>query len=124
MVPVLEKILNVSGKRKNVVFISFGYDVLAQTKKTMPDRPCYWLLGGEIGNAKNVSAKAKAANFDGLDVHSSGLNAESVTNIRAAGLSVHAWTVDNGDEARRLRALKVDSITTNTPAYLRDELSK
>ena len=124
MVPVLEKILDVSGKRKNVVFISFGYDVLAQTKKTMPDRPCYWLLGGEIGNAKNVTAKAKAADFDGLDVHSSGLNAESVTNIRAAGLSVHAWTVDNGDEARRLRALKVDSITTNTPAYLRDELKK
>ena len=47
-----------------------------------------------------------------------------MTNIRAAGLSVHAWTVDNGDEARRLRALKVDSITTNTPAYLRDELKK
>ena len=34
---------------------------------------------------------------------------------RTAGLEVHAWTVDKPQEARRLAALGVDSITTNRP---------
>lgn len=39
--------------------------------------------------------------------------------IRAAGLELHVWTVDDPEVARRLRALGVDGITTNRPAALR-----
>ena len=34
---------------------------------------------------------------------------------KAAGLEVHAWTVNYADEAARLRDIGVDSITTDRP---------
>jgi glycerophosphoryl diester phosphodiesterase len=39
--------------------------------------------------------------------------------VRAAGLKLFVWTVDDPAPARRLTALGVDGITTNRPALLR-----
>jgi glycerophosphoryl diester phosphodiesterase len=41
---------------------------------------------------------------------------------REAGLRIAAWTVDDANEARRLRALGVDYVITNRPGALRSEL--
>lgn len=44
------------------------------------------------------------------------VNAELVAAARAAGVRVHAWTVDAPDEMRRLADLGVDAIVTNDVA--------
>jgi glycerophosphoryl diester phosphodiesterase len=55
--------------------------------------------------------------------HFSQVTPERVTRWHAAGLEIAAWTVDDLDEARRLRALGVEWLITNRPGALREELS-
>ncbi|WP_415908363.1 glycerophosphodiester phosphodiesterase family protein [Oleiharenicola sp. Vm1] len=69
-------------------------------------------------------ARARAAGFTGLDLqHTWPLTAEDVRQIRAAGLQLHVWTVDDAAVARHWVDLGVDSLTTNRPAALRRELA-
>jgi glycerophosphoryl diester phosphodiesterase len=70
-----------------------------------------------------VIAEAKAAGLTGLDLqYTWPLTADDVKKIRAAGLELHVWTVDDIDVAKRWIALGVDSITTNKPGWLRAQL--
>ena len=54
--------------------------------------------------------------------HFSQVTAERVNRWHAQGWEVAVWTVDDVDEARRLRALGVDWIITNRPGELRRQL--
>ena len=47
---------------------------------------------------------------------------EFIATAHAAGLEVHAWTIDDPDEMRRLLTLGVDGIMTDRPDLLRDIL--
>ena len=49
-------------------------------------------------------------------------NEEFVKAVKAEGLAMHVWTVDEPAEAKRLAAAGVDSITTNRPAFLREKI--
>lgn len=112
-----------SGKRAQVTFISFGLDTITEVKRTMPDRPAYWLRGTEkdketgkvIPHGPELIRQAKERGLDGLDLNYGGITAEFVKEAKAAGLEVHAWTVNHADEAGRLRDIGVDSITTDRP---------
>ena len=54
--------------------------------------------------------------------HFSQVTPERVNRWHAQGLEVAVWTVDDVDEARRLRALGVDWLITNQPGELRRQL--
>ena len=70
-----------------------------------------------------VIRDAKAAGFTGLDLqHTWPLTPADVARIRAAGLELHVWTVDDPAIARRWIGLGVASITTNRPGWLREQL--
>lgn len=56
--------------------------------------------------------------------HFSQVTPERVNRWHAQGWEVAVWTVDDVDEARRLRALGVDWLITNRPGALRDELKR
>jgi glycerophosphoryl diester phosphodiesterase len=47
-----------------------------------------------------------------------------VATAHAAGLEVHAWTIDNPAEMNRLLDLGVDGIMTDRPDVLRDVLQR
>ncbi|MEN6574776.1 MAG: glycerophosphodiester phosphodiesterase family protein, partial [Phycisphaerales bacterium] len=70
----------------------------------------------------SLAQTAKDHGLDGLDVHYAGVTEEFVRAVRAAGLGLYVWTVDDPDEAARLVALGVDGITTNRPQWLREQL--
>jgi glycerophosphoryl diester phosphodiesterase len=55
--------------------------------------------------------------------HFSQITPERMARWESAGLEVAAWTVDDLDEARRLRALGVEWLITNRPGLLRHQLS-
>ena len=73
--------------------------------------------------------KTKAAKLDGLDlqagffIRDEAASRADVALVREAGLNLYAWTVDDADVARRLEALGLDGITTNRPAWLREQLA-
>lgn len=54
--------------------------------------------------------------------HWSQVTSERVNRWHAQGWEVAVWTVDEADEARRLRAMGVDWLITNRPGALRREL--
>ena len=61
---------------------------------------------------------------DGLDLSANRpLDGAAVTMIRDAGPELHVWTVNDPAVARRMVALGVDSITTNRPGWLREQLA-
>ena len=45
-----------------------------------------------------------------------------VRAVRRAGLEVHVWTVNEAPLALRMTALGVDSITTDRPRWLREQI--
>jgi glycerophosphoryl diester phosphodiesterase len=51
----------------------------------------------------------------GIAAHYSLLTAESGAVIRAAGLAIAAWTVNDPQEKARLQALSIDALITDTP---------
>lgn len=127
--PTLKRIIDESGKEPSIVIIGFGFDTVVESKRLMPDIPTYWLAGtakdeatGEfIPHDPALVGKVKAAGLDGLDFHYAGIDSTFVAAAKAAGMEVHAWTVDNPEEFTRLTALGVDGITTNRPGWIREQ---
>lgn len=114
---------------EKVAVISFDYDVVAAAKRALPQHPVLWILSYEKKASQpaieDVIAKAKAANLDGLDLSGRWpIDKEFVKKVKAAGLSLYVWTVDDPVAARQLAAAGVDGITTNRPGFLRGELAK
>ncbi|MEN6426684.1 MAG: glycerophosphodiester phosphodiesterase [Phycisphaerales bacterium] len=129
ILPILQPMIVESGKMSQIVIICFDLEVAAASKQLI-DVPTYWLKGTDkvknteqwIPHDPNLAQTATARGLDGLDVHYAGVSEEFVRAVRAAGLGLYVWTVDDPDEAARLVTLGVDGITTNRPAWLREQL--
>jgi glycerophosphoryl diester phosphodiesterase len=115
-----------------IILITFKLPAAKAAKEAMPDLPVQWLLSAPSKDPKKPSpdldeaiAQAKAAKLDGLDVNFNfPMDVAAMKKIRAAGLQIHVWTVDDPVVAKRWAALGVDSITTNRPGWLREQLAK
>lgn len=123
-------------KAEQVVMITFHDEVIPVVKAAMPELECYLLYefkkdeqGRFTQTADELVARAKALGADGLDL---GMNAKSIAAItpelvakaKAAGLSFHAWTIDDVNIARQAIELGAASITTNRAGKLRAELQR
>lgn len=111
--------------------ISFSADVIAAVKKARPDLPAYWIVslkpkaGKKIPTAASLIRKAKAIQADGLDLSATEtLDRTFAAKVKAAGLRLDVWTVNDVDVARRMIDIGVDGITTDRPAWLREQLTK
>jgi glycerophosphoryl diester phosphodiesterase len=112
------------------VIISFKYDVVKQAKARFPDREVCWIAdfkrdaaGDWQPSISKLIEQARAAKLDGLDLGYRGpLDVATAKEIRNVGLKLYVWTVDAAEDARRLRDLGVDGITTNRPGWLRAQL--
>jgi len=132
LVPVLENMLDGNTRRGQIVFICFDLDTIAACKERMADIPAYWLAGGDRDKITQgyipidpaIIQTAKGKKLDGLDLHFAGVTAELAGAIRAAGLGLAAWTIDDPAEAKRLIGLGVGSITTNRPDWVKQETEK
>ena len=130
ILPFLEKVIDDSGKRSQIVIIAFNFETIAAAKKLMPDIGAYWLKGTDKDKATEeyiphdtaLVEKVQSRGLDGLDVHSGGITREFAEAVRRAGLKLYVWTVDDPADAVRLADLKVDGITTNRPGWLREKL--
>jgi glycerophosphoryl diester phosphodiesterase len=132
VIPTLAKVIRESGKRpEQLAIISFQLDAVAEAKRELPQIEALYLAsvkrdtttGAWTPSIDELIGKAKDAKVDGLDLSfNAPLDAESVRKIRAAGLGLVVWTIDDPQVARRMVELGVDGITTNRPAWLRGEV--
>ncbi len=76
--------------------------------------------------AEELIAKAKEIKADGLDLSadSAVLTKEFAAKVKAAGLKLYVWTVNDIDLAKRMIEVGAESITTDRPAWLREQLGK
>lgn len=131
IVPFLKQVVENSGKREHIVFISFDISIISQLKETMPDISAFWLVMSDkdekteklMPYTLDLINKAKEYGIDGLNLHWGSLEKSFVVNAHKASLRVYAWTVDNPATARDLVKMGVDGITSNKPGLLIKELN-
>jgi glycerophosphoryl diester phosphodiesterase len=132
IVPELDRVLKASGlKPEQTAIISFHAEVIAAVKKVRPDLPAYWIVslapkGQKPRTAEELIKKAKEIQADGLDLSA---NAEILDKtfgdqVKQAGLKLYVWTVNDVELAKKMIAAGVESITTDKPGWLREQLAK
>lgn len=131
VLPELGRVMKASGKKtEQLVLIGFAYETMRQARTLFPEAPIYWLSGSkpakdstEPPSVESLIEKAKAAGFNGLNLHYKfPIDAAFVQKVKAAGLSLYVWTVDDPAIARQLAAAGVAGITTDRPGFLREQL--
>ena len=129
ILPYLRELLADSGNMSQIIIIGFDLETVTMSKQII-DVPTYWLKGTEktdqteewIPHDPQLAQTAKDRGLDGLDVHYAGVTREFADAVKASGLKLYVWTVDEPEEAIRLTRLGVDGITTNRPGWLREQL--
>jgi glycerophosphoryl diester phosphodiesterase len=132
IVPELDRVVRAAGlKPEQTAVISFNLDVVAAAKKARPDLHAYWVVslkpkkGAAPPAAGGLVAKAKAVGADGLDLSAAEtLDAAFAKKVKAAGLKLYVWTVNEADVAKRMVEIGVDGITTDRPGWLREQLAR
>ncbi len=132
IVPELDRVLKAAKlKPEQTAVISFNADVVAATKKTRPDLQCYWIVSlapkdQKPRTAEELIAKAKEIKADGLDLSATPavLDKAFGDKVKDAKLKLHVWTVDDVELAKKMIAAGTESITTNKPGWLREQLAK
>ena len=132
IVPILKKSLsNSSLLPEQMVIISFNSKVIALVKEKIPAVKAYWLTGFRKNKSSDTWEPAlpdiltilKEIRADGLDCLAHEVVNESFAKaLGSEGMELHVWTVDDPDEAQRLKKIGVESITTNRPGWLRNQL--
>ncbi len=121
VLPALNKAVKASGKKDQVTFIAFGWETILATKKQFPKNDCYWLSSNKDDLAARMEQAAELG-LNGVNLHYSLVNQEVMDRAERLGLDVLCWTVDDPTEAKRLIDLGISGITTNRPAWLREQL--
>lgn len=132
IIPVMkEQLKDCTLKAEQMVIISFHEDVIEAANKHLPHLKTYWLTGYKQDKTskqwrpthEQVLATLARIKADGLSTNAhSTVTPELVKAVRAAGLEFHCWTVNDPAVARRFIAMGVDSITTDRPQWLREQL--
>jgi glycerophosphoryl diester phosphodiesterase len=125
ILPPLVQTVTHSGKRSQVVIIGFDLDTVKAVKAALPDVSACWLCDKRVLASYNRSVieKARAGGVDGLDVHWTGVTRRFIRAVKAAGLRLYVWTVNDPAQALRLKAMGADGVTTNRPGWLRRRLA-
>lgn len=133
VVPHLKRDIESSSLRpEQVVIISFDDEVIAACKQAMPHIRAYWLhafkLDEKTGRVNTTYEEAIATALriqaNGLDLKANEfITPELVAAMDRAGLELHVWTVNDPELARQMLGLGARSITTDRPAWLRDQLA-
>jgi glycerophosphoryl diester phosphodiesterase len=132
IVPELDRVLKASGlKPEQTPVIAFNAAVVAAMKKARPDVKAYWLVTlspkkQKPRTAEELIAKAKEIKADGLDLSADPkvLTREFGAKVKGAGLALYVWTVNDVELAKQMIAAGAESITTDRPGWLREQLGK
>lgn len=130
ILPLVNDALNASGKRSQIVIISFNLQVVSESKKLMPDVPAYWLQMMKRDaegkwlpyNNDELIKTALEHKLDGLDLHYAMVTKDLVDAAKQAGLAMWTWTVNDPAEAKHQADLGVDGMATDRWEWMSEQL--
>ena len=125
IIPHLIEVLASSPDKSRLVVISFDFDVCAMMKKEIPAIPVFWLHYTLSGSYKTKwITRAVDAGLDGLNFRHTGISKDYVEAVHRSGMKMFTWTVDDPEDAARLIEFGIDGITSNRPAWLKEQLNR
>ncbi|MDD4108628.1 MAG: glycerophosphodiester phosphodiesterase family protein, partial [Prolixibacteraceae bacterium] len=83
----------------------------------------YWLSSEKAGLEKRIRESSEIG-LTGVNLHHKIIDINVMKAAESNGLEVLTWTVDDPAEALRLEELGVKGITTNRPAWLKQQMQK
>ncbi len=107
--------------------ISFHLDVLRACRSALPGTPGFLVVdrdqaGGAYSDA--LIELALSEGLAGLDPNYRGIDGAFAAKVRAAGLGLLCWTVNDPAAALELAALGLDGIASDYPARMRAALER
>lgn len=135
ILPAMEEVIARSPvKAGQLRIISFNAEVIAQAKKRLPKIKAHWITGfkkdKETGaltpTPERVVQTLKRIAADGFNAQANltVLTKAFIGQLKADGLEVAAWTVDDPAVAKALVEAGVWGLTTNRPGWLRAQLKR
>lgn len=120
-IPWMKKVIDKCGKVDQLIFISFDWKTILETKKTFPNNVCYWLSNNKVELMEKMKEIAESG-VDGIDLKYSIIDQEVMDEAKKYKFDVVAYTVNDPEEAKRLINLGVKGITTDRPAWLKQQI--
>jgi glycerophosphoryl diester phosphodiesterase len=125
---LLEEIKKSELNDEQVTMICFNAEVVRTLKIKAPQHKVYWLSnfkrnkeGHWVPSLETVLQTLSSTKADGLDSHH-GIPEHTARRIQEEGFEWHVWTVNDLKTAKRLKALGVESVTTDVPGHLKKAL--
>jgi glycerophosphoryl diester phosphodiesterase len=109
-----------------VSFLSFHASVCRYLADQLPAHSTYFLVHPKSADtADGLLAKANALGVAGVNMcDGPWITRERIQRFQDAGKTFSVWTVDDAARGRQLADWKVDAITTNRAAWMRDQLAQ
>ncbi|HEY4262728.1 MAG TPA: glycerophosphodiester phosphodiesterase [Schlesneria sp.] len=134
IVPYLPPILERSGlKPEQTIVICFNDKVIDSVRRQIPSIKAHWLTGFTQDKETKafrptpdaVLQTLERIQATGLDVQGNrdAVDAAFVKRLRDQKLEFHVWTINDPNIARHFQQLGVDSITTDRPGFVREQLA-
>jgi len=128
--PYLKEIVEKSGKADQIIIIGFDLEDMAAMKRLTPEIPVYWLNAAKEDKATkeyipydpDVIAITKESDLDALNLFYKGITEQFADQAKKHNLPLYTWTVDDLDIAKKMKALGIKGITTNTPKAIKTAL--
>lgn len=109
-----------------IVLISFEGPALRDAKRALPECRTLFLADTPDGTPERIQELVTFCHvegFNGLDVSAGWpIDAALVKHLHAEKLELHVWTVNDAARAKELIKVGVDSITTDRPGWLREQV--
>jgi glycerophosphoryl diester phosphodiesterase len=100
------------GILEDTLITSFREDMVEGVKRAFPAAQV-GSLRWTLFNENHALHKMKEIGMGVIALHFQAINEDNVFILHGMGLEVHAWTVNEDDQARRLHALGVDCLITD-----------
>jgi glycerophosphoryl diester phosphodiesterase len=101
-----------------VIFVGFDWRALARVHQVQPRAEIWCTSNGDIAGTAPLFNIIRGLGGTGWFPHFWQLTPDAAALARSYDLKLAAWTVDDPDEMRRLKALGIEAICTDRPDIL------
>jgi glycerophosphoryl diester phosphodiesterase len=117
---------------QRIRLLSFSVPLITELRQRLPDWHACWLCDYRFSRQNNLWYPSRQEVLDTLQrcgadglasANRAFLDRDMVETLKKRRKEIHVWTVDKLPDALRLYSLGVDSIMTNRPGWLRQQLS-
>ena len=106
------------GLEESCIITSMSYQQLQWVKEYNEELKTGYIMSAVYGNFY----ENEAADF--FSIRSDYVTEQVVVQAHSRGKEIHVWTVNKENEIKRMKAIGVDNIITNVPAYARETVQK